>query len=124
MFASAPISPFMQSCLVLVLCLFYLIFAPYIKVEESFSTQAIHDYIYLSNPLSLPARFVHFVNHGFHQPLSHVNQTWDHQTYPGKFYLQSIFLLTSQPCRCCSSDIFQPICGIFIDQAISIAESI
>jgi len=69
-----PSSGFAQCCLLWLVSLFHIIFAPFTKVEESFSMQAIHDCIFLSK---VPLLQTADLSNNSSPPL------WDHESFPG-----------------------------------------
>lgn len=73
-----------QSGLLFIVSVLYLAFAPYTKVEESFSMQAVHDYLFLSDVRSFPTKLVHFLQSGSSQTNhSSTSLSWDHEFFPG-----------------------------------------
>ncbi|KAH9409721.1 dolichyl-P-Man:Man(7)GlcNAc(2)-PP-dolichol alpha-1,6-mannosyltransferase [Tyrophagus putrescentiae] len=80
-----------QSGLLFIVSVLYLAFAPYTKVEESFSMQAVHDYLFLSDVRSFPTKLVHFLQSGSSQTnQSSTSLSWDHEFFPGDGILFNI----------------------------------
>lgn len=76
--------PVIQSITVFIVSLGYILFAPYTKVEESFSLQAIHDFLYLSTPNDLQNKLSKLLQNN----VQNGSLAWDHENFPGLYLFQ------------------------------------
>lgn len=69
----SPMSPVLQFMALSTVSFVLVVLVPFTKVEESFSIQAIHDFIYLTKP-------------NFRHNITTSLQKWDHEDFPGVFH--------------------------------------
>ncbi|KAI2807665.1 dolichyl-P-Man:Man(7)GlcNAc(2)-PP-dolichol alpha-1,6-mannosyltransferase [Blomia tropicalis] len=73
-----------DSILIWAVAVAYIWIAPHTKVEESFSIQAIHDYLFLSRPVSKSTitNFINSLINNFNET-QNIHFSWDHESFPG-----------------------------------------
>ena len=85
--------PICASFVIWILCLIHAILAPFTKVEESFSIQAIHDYLFLSKLSLSPLQLYNKTSLNNNNNIQiDDTQSWDHEHFPGneKFFTNNL----------------------------------